>query len=313
MPIDPESQALLDEAKAAGLPPVYLLPVAQARARLTAAFATRGEPEHVFDVTNHVVPGPTASLGVRAYRPLPDATLPCLVFFHGGGWTVNNLETHDGLCRSLANRTNCVVLSVDYRLAPEHKFPAAIEDSYLAVQWAVNNAHRLAIDPERLAIGGDSSGGTQAAVVAQLARDRGGPGIAFQWMAYPPTDYYLPGTESYRQMASGYSMSRDWMIWFWNHYLESTADVSNPYVSPLRATSFAGLPPALIMTAEFDPLRDEGELYAQRLSGAGIAVTVRRYDGLMHGFLLQRHRIRGAAAAFNDLVESITEALSSRG
>jgi acetyl esterase len=305
MPLDHQAQIILDEAKASGLPPVYFLSVKKARERLTAVFSTKGTPEPVFNVENIKIPGPAFDLPLRIYFPEAKKDLPILVFFHGGGWTVNNLETHDGLCRDLTNSVRCIVVSVDYRLAPEHQFPAAIEDAYTAVQWVSNNATKFGGDPSRIAVGGDSSGGTQAAVVCLMAKNRGGPQIVYQWMAYAPTDYFLPGTHSYTDLATGYSMTRDWMIWFWNHYLPNDSDVNNPYISPLRSNDLSGLPSALIMTAEYDPLRDEGELYAEKLRNAGVQTMLKRYDGIMHGFLMQRQRIDKARQAFDDLVKNL--------
>jgi acetyl esterase len=309
MPLDPQAQQILDEGKASGLPPVYHLSVEKARDRLTAAFSTKGEPEPVFKVENTKIPGPVFEIPLRIYYPNSNVGIPILVFFHGGGWTVNNLETHDGICRSLTNDAQCIVVSVDYRLAPEHKFPAAIEDAYIATQWVSNNAASIGGDANRIAVGGDSSGGTQATVVCAMARDRGGPAISFQWLGYSPTDYYLPGSPSYTELATGYSMNRDWMIWFWNHYLPSDIDVNNPYISPLRSPDLTGLPPAFIMTAEYDPLRDEGEAYAKKLKDAGVKVIHKRYEGMMHGFLLQRHRIDVAKKAYNDLIANLRSAL----
>jgi len=305
MPLDPQAQQLLDETKALGLPPVYTLSVNKARERLTAAFATKGEPEQVYKVENYQIPGPTFNTPLRIYHPSSQKQMPVLVFYHGGGWTVNNLETHDGLCRSLTNDVNCIVVSVDYRLAPENKYPIPTEDSYLAVQWVANNAHSFGGDPNRIGVGGDSSGGTQATVISMMARDRGGPKIIYQWLAYAPTDYYLPGTKSYMELATGYSMSRDWMIWFWNHYLPSDIDVSHPYISPLRSTDLKNMPPALIMTAEYDPIRDEGELYAKKLEEAGVPVVLKRVEGMMHGFLLQRHRMDKAKDAYQESVKQL--------
>ncbi len=206
-----------------------------------------------------------------------------LVFFHGGGWVIGDLETPDGTCRALANRAGCVVVSVDYRLAPENKFPAAPQDTYAATQWVAANAASIHVDPARIAVGGDSAGGNLAAVTAQMARDRGGPRLVFQLLVYPVIDGACD-TASYRDNAEGYLLTKDMMRWFWNHYVRDAEDLFNPIASPLRARSLKGLPPALVQTAEFDPLRDEGEAYAAQLKQAGVPVRLTRYNGMIHGF-----------------------------
>lgn len=306
MAIDPQVKKILENSAKLGLPPAYTLSVKKARERLHNAFTSNGVVEDIARVENIEIPTPGFNLGLRAYYPLKSKkVLPCLLFFHGGGWTLNDLDTHDKLCRSLANNIGIVVLSVDYRLAPEHKYPAAIEDAYTAFNWVYNNAKRLRINNEKIGVGGDSSGGYQAAVLCQLARDRNAPKILFQWLAYPVTDYYLPGSKSYREMAQGYSLNRNFMIWFWNNYLPNDIDVNDPYISPLRASNFDSLPPAFIQTANFDPLRDEGESYGEKLKKANIKVTIKRYAGLMHGFLLQRHAVKKADEAFFDVVKTL--------
>jgi acetyl esterase len=206
------------------------------------------------------------------------------VYFHGGGWVLGSLATHDGICRSLAAGAGCVVVSVDYRLAPEHRYPAAAEDCYAATQWCAAHAAELGADGSRVAVGGDSAGGNLSAVVAQMARDRGGPPLVFQLLIYPVTDA-ARDTQSYRENAEGYLLTAGDMAWFWNHYLgDARARGAEAYASPIRAASLAGLPPALVITAEFDPLRDEGEAYGAALESAGVAAKVTRYDGMIHGF-----------------------------
>jgi acetyl esterase len=308
MPLDPQAQRLLDAAAASGLPPVHLLPVPEARARMIAAFVTGVAPEPVHDIRNGSIPGPGGDLPIRVYTPAPQSSLPVFVFFHGGGWTLNNLDTHDGICRSIANMAQCIVVAVDYRLSPEHKFPIPVEDAYVATQWVVNNATKINADPARVAVGGDSSGGNQAAAVALLSRDRGGPNIVYQVLVYPVTDYYLPGTPSYEEHGTGYSLTRDAMIWFWNNYLPIGADPSNPYISPLRAQDLRHLPPSLILTGEFDPLRDEGEQFAAKLREAGISVRLTRYEGMMHGFLLQFRTMDRGRLALAEIADGLRAA-----
>lgn len=285
MPLGPQAQALLEQMAASGAPPLSAQSVAEARQALLAFAQLGGDPESVNHVEDRKLPGPDAGIPVRIYTPAGSGPFPVLVYFHGGGWVLCDLETHDPVCRSLANAARCIVVSVDYRLAPEHKFPAALDDCYAATQWVMNNATLINGDPTRVAVGGDSAGGNLAASVALMARDRGGPAIIFQLLVYPVTDYYTPGTPSYQQNADGYFLTRDDMVWFWNHYLNGEADAANPYACPLRAASLADLPPALVITAEFDPLRDEGEIYAARLRAYGVAAELVRYDGMIHGFL----------------------------
>jgi acetyl esterase len=235
-------------------------------------------------VENRTIPGPDGPIPVRIYTPTGSGPHPLLVFFHGGGFVICSLDSHDGLCRALANEAACVVMSVDYRLAPEAKFPAAPEDCYAATCWAVAHAGEIGADPARVAIGGDSAGGNLTAVTALMARDRGGPALACQLLIYPVTDYAFD-TGSYTENAEGYMLTRAAMRWFWGHYLDSESDGTNPLASPLRATDLSDLPPAFVITAEFDPLRDEGEAYAARLREAGVSVELVRHDGMFHGFV----------------------------
>jgi acetyl esterase len=284
MPLDPQAQALLDQMAADGGQPLSSLSVEDSRQAVIAFPQLGGDPERVAQVEDRDLPGPGGGIPVRIYTPEGSGPFPVLVFFHGGGWVVCDIDTHDPVCRSLARAAECIVVSVDYRLAPEHKFPAAADDCYAATQWVMNNATLINGDPDRVAVGGDSAGGNLAAVVALMARDRGGPPLVFQLLVYPVTDYYTVGTPSYQENADGYFLTRDDMVWFWNHYLNGEADAANPYACPLRAASLAGLPSALVITAEFDPLRDEGEMYAARLRESGVAAALVRYDGMIHGF-----------------------------
>ena len=239
------------------------------------------EPDPVARVEDRRIPGPAGEIAVRLYAPEDPRGL--VVYFHGGGWVIGSLETHDLPLRTLANEAGCSVLSVDYRLAPEHRHPAAVEDGYAAVCWAAENAAELGADPARLAVGGDSAGGNLAAVASLLARERGGPALCFQLLVYPVTDHDF-ARPSYAENASGYFLERDDMRWFWDHYLPDAAARDGMTASPLRVRDLSGLPPAHVITAEFDPLRDEGEAYAARLREAGVPVTHTRYDGQIHGF-----------------------------
>ncbi|MGH8983699.1 MAG: alpha/beta hydrolase [Acidimicrobiia bacterium] len=267
-----------------------------------------GEPVHQID--DRTIPGPGGELPVRVYRPGEDRPLPLLVWFHGGGWTIGSLDTHDNTCRSLANGVGCVVVSVDYRLAPEHKFPAAVEDALAAMQWVADHGADVGGDPARLAVGGDSAGGNLAAVVSLLARDAGTPDLAFQLLVYPVTDHEFESA-SMRENATGYFLELESMRWFYNQYLNDENDSADWRFSPVRAAALTGLPPAFVLTAEFDPLRDQGELYARRLEAAGVPVELRRYDGVFHGFFGMREFIEPAQQAFDDVTKALREALGA--
>jgi acetyl esterase len=283
MPLDPLAQTFLEQLAASGAPPLHELSVEQARQVIVELFGTQDAPEPVGTVADRMIPGAAGEIPIRIYTPHGQGPFPVLVYFHGGGWVIGNHEAYDPTCRALTNAAGCLVVSVEYRLAPEHKFPAAPQDCYAALQWVAAHAAELHGEAAHLAIGGDSAGGNLTAVVAQMARDRGGPPLVYQLLVYPVTDYRYD-TGSYQENADGYLLTKDAMVWFWNHYLRSAADGNDPQASPLRAQNLCGLPSALVLTAEFDPLRDEGEAYARRLQEAGVPVTVKRYDGMIHGF-----------------------------
>jgi acetyl esterase len=283
MPLDSQAKQLMDQLSASGMPPLEEMGVEGARQAILAMTQMGGDPAAVASVTDRTIPGPAGEIPVRIYTPAGKPPFPVLVYFHGGGWVIGSLESHDGTCRDLANGAGSIVVSVDYRLAPENRFPAAAEDAYAATKWVAENAASIGADAGRVAIGGDSAGGNLTAVVALMARDRGGPRLAFQLLVYPVTDV-ARDTRSYEENADGYFLTRKAMEWFWGHYLGRPTDGENAYASPLRAASLAGLPPALVITAEFDPLRDEGEAYARRLEEAGVHVRLKRYDGMIHGF-----------------------------
>ncbi|MBT2689378.1 alpha/beta hydrolase [Bacillus sp. ISL-47] len=304
MALDPQAKFLLEQMEAMGAPPMSSLTPEEAR-QTTDFSALAGEPEEVGKVENKKISGPGGDIPVRIYTPKGEGPFPALVYYHGGGWVIGDLETVDVPCRLLTNLANCVVVSVDYRLAPEHKFPAAADDSYAAAKWVAENAASIAVDPSRIAVGGDSAGGNLAAVVALMARDKGEISLAYQMLIYPVTNHSY-ATESYTENADGYLLTKDSMVWFWNHYLQDEEAGKNPYASPLQAKDLSGLPPALVLTGEFDPLRDEGEAYAQRLKEAGVPVEAKRYDGMIHGFFWMpgaleqgRKSIEQAADALN--------------
>lgn len=245
-------------------------------------------------------------LAVRVYIPDGPPPFPLVVYFHGGGWVSGDLAMHDGTCRRIANRAQCVVVNVDYRLAPEHRFPAAVDDARRAVCWAQEHADALLADPRRLAVAGTSAGGNLAAAVALRARDEGGPDISLQVLVYPVVDATM-SSASYRTLATGYLLDREMMEWFWEQYVPEPDDRLHPWASPLHATSLAGLPAAVVVTAEFDPLRDEGEAYAARLADAGVPVLARRYDGQIHSFFGYPDVIADADRAISDISALVSE------
>ncbi len=295
MPIDPQIQVLLD--KGTGVPATHTLSVAEARTQYEARVALMAPPAAIAAVDERSIAGPGGPLRLRVYRPQGNGPFSLLVFFHGSGFVLCSLDTHDGMCRNLCAGAGCVVVSVDYRLAPEHKFPAPLDDCLFATRWAAQHAAELSADGSRVAVAGDSAGGNLAAATALRLRDEGGPVLRGQLLIYPVTDYYTPGTPSYRENAEGYGLTRDTMRWFWDHYLADPADAANPYASPLRAATVAQLPPALVVTAEFDPLRDEGEDYAARLRAAGVPAQTSRWDGMNHGFFFWVGVVDKAGAA----------------
>jgi acetyl esterase len=263
-------------------------------------------------VRDLVAPGPHGPIPLRLYRPAaaPAAGTAALVFFHGGGWVLGNLESHDGMCRHLAERSGCVVVAVDYRLAPEHKFPAPLDDAGAATAWVAAQAGALGLDPARIAVGGDSAGGNLAAALCLAARDAGGPAIAWQMLLYPATDFAMD-TPSHRRFEEGHLLTRESMLWFRDHYLTSPEEAAAWRASPLRAASVAGLPPALVLTASHDPLRDEGEAYGRRLAEAGVPVTLWRVPGQIHGFLPMGKAIAASAAVLDRLAAALRTALSA--
>ena len=301
MPLDPQAQEVLDQLAALGLPPNHTLTPEEARANQLARPRAAG-PE-VANVEDRAIPGSGARIPLRIYTPEGTGPFPVLSWFHGGGWVLGNLDTADATPRHLAVGAGCVVVSVDYRLAPEAKFPIPFDDCYAATEWIAQNAAGINADPNKIAVGGDSAGGNLAAAVALKARDQGGPSLALQLLVYPVTARDF-STGSYRQNADGYSLTTDGMKWFWDHYLSNDADAGNPYAAPSAAKDLNGLPPALVITAEFDPLRDEGEAYAQRLKAAGVVTTSSRYDGMIHGFF-------GMPAVIDKGKQAISEASSA--
>lgn len=307
MTLDPQIAELIGTLDA-GFPPVHTMTGEQARTVIRSRYVPPDQPEAVESVTNTAVPGPGGDIPVRVYRPHSDSeSLPLLVYAHGGGFVFCDLDSHDGLCRNIANLLPAVVVSVAYRLAPENPWPAAAEDVCAVTQWAAANAGDLGADGGRIAVGGDSAGGNLAAVTSLMARDRGGPALAGQMLLYPviAADF---DTESYRLFGTGFYNPRPAMQWYWDQYVPSLEDRRNPYASPLHA-DLAGLPPAVIVVAGHDPLRDEGLAYANALRGAGVDTAVLTVDGAVHGFMTMpildiAHRARRDACA--ELAQRLT-------
>ncbi|GAA4676489.1 alpha/beta hydrolase [Pseudonocardia yuanmonensis] len=283
MPLDPQIEALLAQMAEQGAKAPESMTVAENRAMIDDLAGLAGPPAELARVEDTSAPGPDGEIPVRVYVPPGDGPLPVLVYYHGGGWVIGNLDSHDALCRALAARAGCLVAAVDYRLAPEHRFPAAVDDAYAALTWAAEKIGDHGGDPARLAVGGDSAGGNLAAVVAQLAKKQGGPPIAFQLLVYPATDRF-DDSPSMRENALGPLLSRAWIEWFLGCYLNSPDDGLDPRVSPGRAEDLSGLPPALVITAEFDPLRDQGAAYVGKLREAGVDAQLLPVDGMIHGF-----------------------------
>ena len=309
MPLDPQAQKLIDAMVALNLPAIENWTPAEARASMRQRTAGLGPMEDVAAVADHKIPVAGGEITARVTSPAGKGPHPAVVFFHGGGWVIGDIETHDGACRALTNAARCVVVNVDYRLAPEFKYPTAADDSYAALLWVVANAARLGIDPRKLAVCGDSAGGNLSAAVSLMARDRRGPALALQVLIYPVTDYGFD-TGSYREFATGPVLTQAGMRYFWKEYLASEADGAQPYASPMRASSLAGLPPALVITAESDPLRDEGEAYAARLRDAGVPVTLTRYSGMFHGFFRFTRLLDKSRAMMDEIAGALGKAFA---
>jgi len=310
MPLNPQAKGFLEQLSASGAPPLHALSVEQSREIIVQLFAVPGEPEPVGAVVDRTIDGAAGELRARVYSPCGSGPFPLLVFFHGGGWVFGNLAAYDATCRALTNAAGCVVVAMEYRLAPEHRFPAAPEDCYAALQWVAAHAAEIGGDPTRIAVGGDSAGGNLATVVAALARDRHGPALRFQLLIYPVTDHDFD-TASYRENADGYLLTRQAMMQFWDHYLPNPAERDQAMASPLRSRNLQGLPPALVLTAECDPLRDEGEAYAARLSESGVAVSLKRYPGMIHGFFSLSSAIPSGKQAIQDAGAALRRAFAT--
>lgn len=304
--LDPGVRALLENIAALGNPPLETLTPEQGRVAAEEGIRiVGGTPEPVARIEDRSIPGPLGDIPIRIYTPDAPAPRPALVYLHGGGWVVCNLDTHRVVCSAIARRAGAVVVAVDYRLGPEHKFPAAVLDSYAALEWTAANAAALGIDSGRISVGGDSAGGNLSAVVSLKSRNEHGPAIAKQILVYPVTDLLSFSTPSYAEFAEGHWLTRAQMEWFRAHYLASPADAADPYASPLLAEDLRALPPALVITAECDVLRDEGEAYAKRLIDAGVHVECKRYAGMIHPFFSLSGAVPQAFAAIDQVAAAV--------
>jgi acetyl esterase len=303
--LDPDAAAVYKAFQEAGRPPYENGTPAEARELyLKGRVVSNPEPPELAEVEPLSIPAPHGAIPARIYTPKnlrkADGAAPCLVFYHGGGWVIGDLDSHDVVCRKLAHEGELIVISVDYRLAPEHKFPAAVDDAISAAKWVAANANALGIDTQRLMVGGDSAGGNLAAVVALAARDGDGPAIAGQVLIYPATDFAMTHP-SHREPETSILLTHSVIKWFCNHYLSGAADIHDWRASPARAKTLVGLPPAYVLTAGGDPLRDEGDEYAARLEQAGVPVTYKHFPGQFHGFFTMGKLLNQANVAAGEI------------
>jgi acetyl esterase len=310
MPIDPAAAAMI-EILDQHFPRVNTVSSAAEARQIAKQMPQAGEVEPVGGVEDRSIPGPEGDIPVRVYRPATEGPYPGIVYFHGGGFVICDLDSHDGACRRLVNAIDAVVVSVDYRLAPEHRWPAAADDAAAALQWVADHADELGIDPSRLAVAGDSAGGNLSAVAALMARDQGGPRLAFQLLVYPVIDLSATRAEhaSQRENAEGYFLTTAQMEWYREQYLVEDAHGEEPYASPIKAPTLTGVAPACVVTAEMDPLRDEGEAYARALEAAGVPVTLYRAPGMFHGFFNMDAVLDGSKVAQRVAFDALRSAL----
>jgi acetyl esterase len=311
VPIDPVARQLID-SQASAFPKLHTTASGTEARRLVdeALGGVTFEPEPLHHVEDRTVPGPGGDVPIRLYRPSADVPLPVVVFSHGGGWVLCGLDSHDAMCRAVARAAGCAVVAVDYRLAPEARFPAAPEDCYAVTRWVADHAEELGVDPARIAVMGDSAGGNLAAAVALMSRDRGGPPLVLQVLVYPVTDAGCD-TASHREVGRDYYLWTEEVAWTWTQYLADPADADHPYASPLRAPDLSGLPPALVVTPEYDVLRDEGEAYGRRLQEAGVPTTISRYPGMFHSFLTYLTVLDGARRANDEIAAALRAAFGT--
>lgn len=328
MPVDSQMQAVLDQLGKFGAPPIEKSSPEIARSLPTLKNAVeemlsenaamrsltllKPNPEPVGQISHILIPGVAGDIVARVFTPKGDGPFPVLVYFHGGGWVIANLDVYESSCRALCNAAECIVVSVAYRQAPEHKYPAAVDDAYMALQSVMTNAANINGDPTRIAVGGESAGANLATVACLKARDEGGNMPIAQLLIYPVTDSAM-NTPSYQENATAKPLNAAMMPWFWHHYLENESQGREPYASPMQATDLSGLPAATVITAEFDPLRDEGEAYARRLLDAGVPVFAKRYDGVTHEFFGLAGAVPKAKQAVEDVANALKQAFALQG
>lgn len=308
MTVQPQVKKLLEYFESRDVPPTDEMTVDEARKSYEAMCSQLNKKEEVYQVEDIAIKGYKSNIGLRVYTPEGEGPHPALVYYHGGGWVIGNLNTHDAFCRSVTNQAHCVVIAVDYSLSPEAKFPVAVEDSYLAAKWVNEHALELNIDPERIAVGGDSAGGNLATVVSYLARERKSPSIMYQLLIYPSVGGEI--TDSMIKYSEGYHLTKGTMKWFREKYFSDPKEMEDPLASPILIDSLEGMPPAYIMTAEYDPLVDGGEAYANRLKNAGVETEYVCCEGLIHGFITMTEAIDDAKKAITNLSSALNKAFS---
>ena len=307
MPLDPQAKIVLEQRAAANLPANDTISPAQARVHSRLSPPTVGPK--VTKEEDKLVTGSDGKLTARIFTPEGVGPFPVLVWFHGGGWVIGDLDRSDGVCRSMCGDANCIVISVDYRLAPETKFPGPVEDCYAATKWAYENASSLNGDPDKILVGGDSAGGNLAATVSIMAKDRKTPKIIFQVLVYPVITKDFT-TQSYKDNGESYGLTKGTMIWFWDQYLKNESDADNPYAAPIKNKNPEGLPEAFLLTAEYDPLKDEGEAYAKFLNQHSVKTEYICYEGMIHGFFGMIDDLDASKQAISDVANAIKNAPS---
>jgi acetyl esterase len=311
MPVHPESQMILDAIASMGMPPLEDMNPEQLREALGGFAMMMGEGDEVAATTERTIPGPGGDIPVIVYTPAGNGPFPVIIYYHGGGFVGGSAALCDPVCRTLAKKAAAVVVNVEYRLAPEHTFPAAAEDAYAVLEWVGKNAGEIDGDPSRIAVAGDSAGGNLSAVVAQMTRDQGGPALALQALIYPAVDGQSADYPSRKENADGYLLTQASMDMFYGHYIPAGTNPDDPRAYPIRAASLEGLAPAFVATCEFDPLRDEGEAYAERLSQANVPTQVKRYDGHIHGIFWLPGVVEAGRNLMDDVAGAMRQAFSS--